>query len=80
MKKKKNLNYKRIFILTLVIVLIAVLVTTIITIDKKNEKKGVFSILEKRWIEKNESKIIDISILNNVPIFGNQGEGVFFDF
>ena len=80
MKKKKNLNYKRIFILTFVIVLIAVLVTTIITIDKKNEKKGVFSILEKRWIEKNESKIIDISILNNVPIFGNQGEGVFFDF
>ena len=51
-----------------------------IFINNKNDENGVFSLLEKRWIEKNKSKIVDVAVLNDVPIFGEEGEGVFFDF
>ena len=79
-KRKKSINRKKIILVFVPIALLAVLIFTAITINKNNDKNGVFSILEKRWIEKNKSTVIDVSVLNDVPIFGMNGEGVFFDF
>ena len=36
--------------------------------------------LDKQWIEKNKNTIIDISVVNNLPVFNYNGEGVLFDF
>ena len=79
-KKEKNLNYKRIGILFFILISFIVLIITFISINKRNESKGAYSLLEKRWIEKNSNKVVDVSILNDIPIFGESGEGVFFDF
>lgn len=38
------------------------------------------SINEKKWIDNNSSNVISIAIPNDIPVFGNSGEGVFFDF
>jgi len=38
-----------------------------------------FSILEKKWINDNASNILDVSIYNDVPIYGKNGSGVAFD-
>ena len=38
-----------------------------------------FSILEKKWISDNTSNIIDVSVYNDVPVYGNKGKGVIFD-
>jgi diguanylate cyclase (GGDEF)-like protein len=35
---------------------------------------------EKKWIEANKNKVIDLSIINDVPILNVNGEGVLFDF
>lgn len=35
---------------------------------------------DKKWIDENSSTVISIAIPNDVPIFGEYGEGVFFDF
>lgn len=79
MMKNKNKRKKILFIL--IPIIIAVIIIFIATsINKKNDKNGVFSVLEKRWIEKNQSKVIDVSVINDLPIFGEDGEGVFFDF
>lgn len=42
-------------------------------------KTTSLSIAEKRWIEDNQEKFIDIEILNNYPVYGIEGTGVFFD-
>jgi len=80
MKKKKNINKKRLALIIIPLVLLAIIIGFAVIINHKNDKNGVFSLLEKRWIEKNKSKVVDVSVLNDIPIFGEEGEGVFFDF
>lgn len=38
------------------------------------------SIKEKKWIDSNSSNVISLSVPNDIPVFGNTGAGVFFDF
>ena len=78
--KKKNINKKKILLITLPLVLLAIIIFVAFSVNKSNNEKGVFSLLEKRWIEKNKNRTVDVSVLNNIPIFGEDGEGVFFDF
>ena len=82
MKNKKNqkINIKKILLIAIPLFILILSISLGIYFTKKNNENGVFSILEKRWIEKNKSTVIDVSILNDVPIFGNEGKGVFFDF
>ena len=42
-------------------------------------KSTSLSISEKRWIENNKQSMINIDILNNYPVYGLDGSGVFFD-
>lgn len=79
-KKKQKINIKKILLIGIPVLVILISIILGIYFTNKNNQKGVFSILEKRWIEKNKSTVIDVSILNDVPIFGSEGEGVFFDF
>lgn len=34
----------------------------------------------KKWIQENSGKLIDISIVNDIPLYANDGKGVIFDF
>ena len=38
------------------------------------------TVSEKKWIEENKSTSIDIEVINDYPIFGMNGTGVFYDF
>ena len=78
--KKKNFNKKRLLYILVPLILLGIIIFFATTINKKNDENGVFSLLEKRWIEKNKNTVVDVSIVNDVPIFGEDGEGVFFDF
>ena len=80
MKKKKNVNKKRVALIIFPLILLAIIIAFGVLVNKNNNKNGVFSLLEKRWIEKNKSRIVDVSVLNDIPIFGEEGDGVFFDF
>ncbi|MBR2712570.1 MAG: GGDEF domain-containing protein [Bacilli bacterium] len=80
MKKKKSINKKRIALIFIPLVLLSIVIFVALFVNDKNNKNGVFSLLEKRWIEKNKTNVVDVAILNDVPIFGEEGEGVFFDF
>ena len=35
---------------------------------------------DKKWISDNGGKVIDIDIINDIPIYSNNGSGVIFDF
>ena len=72
MKNKKNL----IFIIV-GIVLTGLLIFYIFT---KQDKNTSFTILEKQWLENNKSKVLDISILKDIPVINYDGNGILFDF
>ena len=78
--KKKSVNKKKILYVLIPIIILAIIIGIALTVNKKNDENGVFSLLEKRWIEKNKTTVVDVSVINDVPIFGEEGEGVFFDF
>ena len=78
-RKNKKINIKKILLIIIPIIIIALIAIGMAT-KNRNDKNGVFSIIEKRWIEKNKSTVVDISILNDLPLFGEEGDGVFFDF
>ena len=80
MKNKKSIDIKKIIIIFIILGIIIAGGIISLNIKNKNDANGVFSVLEKRWIEKNKSTVVDVSILNDIPIFGYEGEGVFFDF
>ena len=65
MKKKKNVNKKRVALIIIPLILLAIIIAFGVLVNKSNNKNGVFSLLEKRWIEKNKSRIVDVSVLND---------------
>ena len=73
MKKRDN----KIIILTIVGIIFVVLLGIFILNYSKDDYS--FSILEKKWINDNARNIIDVSIYNDVPIYGKNGKGVAFD-
>lgn len=76
MKKKKNKNWLVIgFIALLVLILVLLIYSS--SGRKENTK---LNLNEKRWIEENKKEVINVSVANNIPVFSNEGEGVFFDF
>lgn len=46
----------------------------------KQDKNTSFTIFEKQWLENNKSKVVDISILKDIPVINYNGTGVLFDF
>jgi len=71
--KKKN----KIIILTLTVLVILSLFFLFYVFFNK---KDTLSIAEKQWIDNNKTNVIDISVLNDVPAFTYNGNGVLFDF
>ena len=45
-----------------------------------NNKSTSLSVTEKRWVQDNKSKTIDLEVVNDYPIYGMDGEGVLYDF
>lgn len=80
MRKKKSIKRKKIIIASAIIAVVLITGLIIFLVNRNNKNNGVFSVLEQRWIEKNSSQVVDISVINDVPIFGYEGSGVFFDF
>ena len=73
MKKKNN----KLIILVLIGIIFAVLLGIFILNYSKDDSS--FSILEKKWINDNTSNVLDVSVYNNIPVFGKNGKGVAFD-
>lgn len=74
MKKRNNR------VIVLVLIGIIFLVSLGIFILNYSKDDSSFSILEKKWINDNTSKILDVSVYNDVPIYGKNGKGIIFDF
>ena len=72
MKNKKGI--------IIIISIVLVLVLGIVYLFTKQDKNTSFTLLEKQWLENNKSKVIDISILKDIPVINYNGNGLLFDF
>ena len=72
---------KTIDTIALILIIIGIFFVVLFGIFILNYSKddASFSILEKKWINENTSNIIDVSVYNDIPVFGNKGNGVIFD-
>lgn len=75
---KKNSKQNKIIILSLIGLIFTV--SLIIFILNFTKDDSSFSILEKNWINNHKSSVIDISVYNDVPIYGQDGEGLIFSY
>ena len=46
----------------------------------KEDKTTTLTISEKRWVEKNKDTAYDFEVVNDYPLYGVDGKGVFFNF
>ena len=44
------------------------------------DKETSLTVAQKKWIENNKNKVIDLAIFSGVPIINNNGSGIVFDF
>ena len=44
------------------------------------DRKTSLTVTEKRWVQDNSSKTFDLEVINDYPVYGMDGEGVFYDF
>jgi len=70
-KKKRVIG----FILVLLLIIVGIVFFIV-----SNRNSNAFSVSEKKWIENNKNNVIDIAVLNDLPYFGVNGEGIFFDY
>ena len=75
MKKSKN----KIFIIFIVLALTAIGVALGIYLTGKRNT-NVLSLEENQWIEKNKHNVIDVAVLNDIPIISNDGSGIMYDY
>ena len=73
MKKRNNK------LIILIIVGIIFIVSLSIFVLNYSKDDSSFSILEKKWINDNSSTVLDVSVFNDIPVYGKNGFGVIFD-
>ena len=74
MKNKKIL-------ITIISIVIAVALSLVIYfVFVKQDKYTTLTFAEKQWIESNKNKVIDLAVVNEIPIVSYNGEGIFLDF
>lgn len=71
MKNKRNI---------IIVCVLVFLVVGCIYFFTRQDKNTSFTILEKQWLENNRSKVIDISIIKDIPVLNYNGSGILFDF
>ena len=75
MKKPK----KKILIFLLIIALVTIGISLGIYLTGR-KKSNVLTLEETQWIEKNKHTVIDIAVLNDIPIISNNGTGIVYDY
>ncbi len=69
---------KLIIIIPILIAIIAFVV--VYRYYNKEDKTTTLTVTEKRWVQDNSKIAVDFEVINDYPLYGMNGSGVFFDF
>ena len=73
MKKNKKL-------ITIIGIILLVAVISVLVILRINSNSKELSLSEKKWIEGNKKNMVDIYIMNDLPIFSSNESDIFLSF
>ena len=74
------MNKKKGILISLVVVLILLIVGLGYYFITKEDKITTLNLIEKQWIESNKNNVIDMSIVNDIPILSYNGDGLIIEF
>ncbi len=75
MKKKKN----KVLVISLIAILLIAGIITFYFLKNFNNKNKL-TLTENKWIESNKYNVIDVSVMNDVPILSYDGDGLVYDY
>ena len=75
---KNNKKVSKIIILSIIALIFTISLVVFVLNYTKDDSS--FSIIEKNWLSSHSNKMIDISVYNDVPIYGQDGEGLIFSY
>ena len=76
MKKNNKINK----IVTLSIIILIFVIALVIFILNYTKDSSSLSIIEKNWINNHTSEMVDVSVYNDVPLYGQDGKGIIFSY
>lgn len=76
MKKNNKINK----IVTLSIIILIFIIALVIFILNYTKDSSSLSIIEKNWINNHTSEMVDVSVYNDVPLYGQDGTGIIFSY
>ena len=71
---------KKVIIITIVIILLLLGSFFIYYFLTREDKITTLNLFEKQWIESNRNNVIDMSIVDSIPVLSYNGEGIIIDF
>lgn len=75
---KKNSKINKIIILSIIGLILGI--SLVIFVLNYTKDSSSFSILEKNWINNHSNNVIDVSVYNDIPVYGQTGEGIIFSY
>ena len=73
-----KLKIKKKFLIAIITIAILLFIGLYFIINYR--EPNVLDSNNKKWIQENRGKLIDISIVNDIPLYANDGKGIIFDF
>lgn len=71
---------KKKLIIILPLLVVAIVFIGVFIYYNREDAKTSLTVNEKKWVEENDTTMIDINVINDYPLYGLNGEGVFFNF
>lgn len=73
-------NKRKILILILIVTILTLLSILSIFIFNTVNDKSKLNLNENRWLENNKYNVIDVALINDIPILNYNGEGIIYDY
>ncbi len=71
---------KKVIIISVIVVVLLIIGLLVYNFLTKEDKITTLNLFEKQWIESNKNNVIDMSIIDGIPILSYNGEGIIIDF
>lgn len=74
--KKKKIVITTVITISIIVLLVGLGLTTYLLLNDKDK----LTVEEKKWLTQNQTVVQSIYVVNNIDVYGKNGEGVFYDF
>ena len=71
---------KKKLLIILPLLVVAIVFIGVFFYYNREDARTSLTVNEKKWVEDNDTTMIDVNVINDYPLYGLNGEGVFFNF